>query len=367
VDIGGLTLGELNIPDMSASTLQHQWMETTLIDIIDQVCERFGYYFRFDVNGYAHARLISDAAAVDHTYTDCVQIIVWTPDDTYSNFTNRVTVRGQELTFTEVTYAEEQIDTISGSMGWWGCKNDHQVWFSKDRSRRVIEPRMVILESSCSIAMELAGSVTESLIANTTGNDADKYCLVVISAPNLVPVLIGLIAALLAAVWIMDYVVTVGYVASGGYTVVFGTAIRTLLIISINMVLGSIANYQIEIWGKPLGQIRRSIQGTANDTTHQIEIGYIVEEVIEDPFCYTREDCEAVAEFELMVARLQRRRVKLTKIAHLQDEDGDTIRLKHPISNQDLDLYLCSLQRRFKKSTADEEGYFLDDLEGWVL
>jgi acetolactate synthase small subunit len=68
-----------------------------------------------------------------------------------------------------------------------------------------------------------------------------------------------------------------------------------------------------------------------------------------------------------MVAQMQRRRVRIEKIAHLQDEDGDTIRLVHPYSGQNIDIYVASLTRKFKKATADGDGYFLDEIEGWVI
>ena len=336
------------------------------MDIISQVLERYAYYFRFDYQGYAHARQISNDASIDHTYADNTKLLDYTPDDRYSDFTNRVTVRGQELTFTEVTYDEERITTLSGTLGWWGCKAEHEVWFSNDRSRRCVNPRLEVIESSCSIAMELAGSIEEYLAVGT-GTDAEKYCTVYAEAPNLVPNLIAMMAGLLAAMFIPDGVWAVGFIGNGGSTICIGSAIRTGIMIQINMVLGSIANYQYAVWAQPLGEIRRSIQGQANDTDHQVEISEIVEQVIDDPLCYSLDDCNTVAEQELMISQMQRRRIQIEKVAHLQDEDGDTISIKHPYSNQAMTLFIADITRKYKKSDpGSDNGYFLDAIEGWV-
>lgn len=89
--------------------------------------------------------------------------------------------------------------------------------------------------------------------------------------------------------------------------------------------------------------------------------------MLDDPLCYSVADCVAVASFEGMVAQMQRRRVTITKVAHLQDEDGDTIRVTHPYSGEDLDLFVASLKRTFKKADTGSDGYFFDEIEGWVV
>jgi hypothetical protein len=79
-------------------------------------------------------------------------------------------------------------------------------------------------------------------------------------------------------------------------------------------------------------------------------------------------DCTAVAGFEGMVVQMQRRRVRIEKTAHLQDEEGDTIRVVHPYSGQNIDLFITSLARRYQQATPGEnDGYFLDEIEGWVV
>jgi len=365
-DFADKSVSELNIPAISTAKLQNQWIETTIDEIVTQVCERFGYYFRFDCDGLCHARLISNAAAVDHAYTDNTKLLKYTPDDRYSDFTNRVMVKGQSLTFVDVVYAEEKVGALSGSLGWWGCKSDHKVEYSVDGSRRVQNPRLVVIETSTSIALNLAGGVSEYLVDG--GEDADyKYCIVYVEAPSLVAALITLLVALAAASFIPDPVVVLGFIASGGVTIPVGSAVRNLLIIAIMNILGSVANYSYEIYGEPLGKIRQSLQAVWNDADHQTEINAIVEQTIDDPLCYTVGDCVAVAAFEGMVAQMQRRRIMIQKVAHLQDEDGDTISIVHPYSGQTIEIFVANLRRTFKKADAGGDGYFLDEIEGWVL
>jgi hypothetical protein len=70
-----------------------------------------------------------------------------------------------------------------------------------------------------------------------------------------------------------------------------------------------------------------------------------------------------------MVARLQRNRVRFSKTADLRDEEGDTIQLLHPQTSLALRIFVTDIVRKYKKPLAEtsSEGYFLDDIEGWVL
>lgn len=362
-DIAGIAVGDQNVPAMTGSTdLQMQWIETTLDEIFTQICERFGYYFRFDYQGKLSVRQITNAASIDHTYTDNTKLLDYSPDDKYSDFTNRVTVRGQELDWTTVQYDEERITQLSGTLGWWGCDAEHVVWFSDDKSRRCIYPRLIILETATSIPFQLAGDVHES-IEECGALDDNKFCTVYVEAPNLIPLLAAAIALYIVGNKVGDAVAA--FVV--GWTVPVGRLIEGLAIMPALMILGSTANYQIEVWATPLGSIRRSCQASWNDTEHQTEINAIVEQVIDDPLCYSAADCQTVANFEGMVAQMQRKRVKIKKIAHLQDEDGDTIRVVHPYSGDNFDLYIASLKRTFKKAEAAGEGYFFDEIEGWNI
>jgi hypothetical protein len=358
-DIADMALSEIDTLTIDGDqTIDHQWIETTLDEVLTQVCNRFGYYYRFTVDGKFSVRKITDSGAVDHTYTDQTKIIEYTPDDKYSDFTNRVTVKGQERDFTTVIFPEERVAGISGTLGWWGCKKEHVVWFSADQSRRVVNIRLVVLETATSIPMRLAGSISESITQCPDSAD-NRYCIVEVEAPNLIAALVANTAGAFAASYIPD--ISLPY---GGPTIAVGRVLCQLEVMLCTMILGSNANYQYDIYGQPLGSIRRSVQATAEDTVHQAEIGCAVEQVIEDPLCYSAADCAQVAAFELMVAKMQRKRVSITKIAHLQDEDGDTIRFVHPVSGENIDLYITNIRRKYKKG---KDGYYIDEIDGWVV
>jgi hypothetical protein len=324
---------------------------------LTQICNRFGYSYRFTVDGKFSARKITNAGAINHTYADNMTIIEYSPDDTYSDFTNRVTVTGQERDFTTVIYPEEQVAVLNGTIGWWGCKKEHVVWFSVDRSRRCVNPRLVIIETASSIPLQLSGDISERLEQCTDADD-NKFCTVIVEAPNLTANLIAAIAGYLAATQIPEPV------EEGTMTIPIGRIAEGVSMMTITAILGSVANYQYEIWAQPLGSIRRSVQATADDTAHQEEIACVVENKFEDPLCYSAADCAVVAAFELMVAQMQRKRVTIQKIAHLQDEDGDTLRFVHPYSGENIDLFVTNIRRKFKKGT---DGYFIDEIDGWVV
>jgi hypothetical protein len=361
-DIADMAVGEIDTLSIdNSSTLYNQWIETTLDDILTQVCERYGYYYRFTVDGKFSVRKITNLGTVTHTYADHATIIEYTPDDRYSDFTNRVTVIGQERDYTTVLFNEEQVATLQGTLGWWGCKKEHVVWFSTDQSRRCMNPRLVVLETAMSIPMRLAGNVEESIEECPEAGDF-KYCTVNVKAPNLIGPLIGNVLGYVALCSIPD----MGEEIDGTVIVSlpWGRLLQSVAMTFICMILGSVVNYQYAIYAQPLGSIRRSVQGQADDTEHQAEIGCVVEQKMEDPLCYSVADCNQVANFELMVAQMQRKRVSITKVAHLQDEDGDTIRFVHPYSGADIDLYVTNIRRKFKKGS---DGYFIDEIDGWLV
>lgn len=345
-------------------TIQHQWVDTTLDEIVNQVCNRFGYYFRLTVDNKASARKMSDGNTVDHAYTDLTKIVRFSPDDTYSDFTNRVTVQGQERSFTEVLFAEERVGALHGTVGWWGYRNDFDIYYSDDRERTCKNPRLVVIESATSIGFRLAGSIEESI---SYVDNYDRYCTVTVSAPNLVPLLVTLIMLEFGAILWNPDPVQVGPSGSG-FTIPVAEGIRNTILMLILLILASTGNYQYEIWAQPTGKIRRSVQSTADDLTHQAEIALVVEKKIEDPLCYSVPDCATVAAFELMVARLQRRRISLEKVAHLQDEEGDTITFPHPYSGQIIKAFITDLRRSMViGEPGSDNGGFFDSITGWVV
>ena len=74
-----------------------------------------------------------------------------------------------------------------------------------------------------------------------------------------------------------------------------------------------------------------------------------------------------MAERELWILRAQRRRVKFTKTAHLQDDAGDTLQLPHPYTGAPLKLFVTNLTRTMTISAGGGSGAYTDNIEGWVL
>jgi hypothetical protein len=150
-------------------------------------------------------------------------------------------------------------------------------------------------------------------------------------------------------------------------TIPIGRLVERVMLIATLMILASTGNFQYEIWTKPIGTQYRKVQSippAGDDTEGQAEMGFVVEKKINDELCYSAPDCNAVANFEIMVIKAQRNRVTITKMAHLQDEIGDTIRLPHPITGTPVDLYVTELSRKFKKG---KDGYFHDEIQGWKV
>jgi hypothetical protein len=365
MDLADYTAGRLGIPTFpNSQPLTHQWMETTLGEILEQICNRFGYAPGMTVDNKFTARKIEIDGAIVHTYPDLQTVLEYAPDNSQSDFTNRVTVVGQELSETQTTYNEERVGFISGTVGWWGYKNDFTVYYSDDQKKMCIEPRLNVIESATSIGFRLAGSIQESI---TYADPNNKYCVVTVSAPNLTPILAALLVGdLFMAFAEPDWV----YVPpTGGFlpTIPIGRLVERVMLIATLMILASTGNFQYEIWAKPIGTQYRKVQSippAGDDTEGQAEMGFVVEKKINDELCYSAPDCNAVANFEIMVIKAQRNRVTITKMAHLQDEIGDTIRLPHPITGTPVDLYVTELSRKFKKG---KDGYFHDEIQGWKV
>ena len=263
---------------------------------------------------------------------------------------------GESLNYTEVLYNEERLDAFAGTIGWGGFRKDFQRWYSTDRSRRARYPRLEVVETSTSILFQLAGKIRESI---SEVDADDQYCVVEISAPNLIPVLIAAIGIYFAGTKVPDETT---WVFSPNLPV--GRVIESTGLFLAMMVLGSIGNFQYEIWGRPVGYVRRSVSGQADDLELQQTIGTVVANKIEGFLTDTAARCTTVAEFELLLARLQRNRAKLTKTAHLQDQEGDTITFPHPHTGNTVTMFVTDLKRRYLPTKG---GHFIDDIEGWVL
>jgi len=362
----GIDAGDIDLPVFDGRILlEYQWLDTTLEAALTQICERFGYFLKINPDNTVTAGRITNTNPVDHAYSDVSTVIRFEPDDKYSDFTNRVTVVGQEKDYLEVTYPEEMIQQLNGTVGWYGFHQDYNVPYSEDESRTCINPRLKVIESSTSIAFELAGDISESITFIDPNNN---YCTVTVEAPDLTPMLVMAIAAIAATWYVQDVVVIPVAGSETGFTVRQGTWQNMVSVWTALMILASVGNFQYEVWATPKGSIRRSVQGSADDSDSQIDSGVIVEKKLEDPMCYSVAECEFVAANELLVARLQRNRIKQAKIADLTDEEGHTITIPHPYTGELLTIFITDLNRRYQKaSEAEGEGGIYDEIEGWVL
>jgi hypothetical protein len=366
-----LDAGDFSWPAIDNKTiLYHQWMDTPLLDAVYQVLDRYGYFLKIDRDNKISAAKIALDNAVNHIYPSNIQLLKFTPDDTFSDFTNRIIVVGQERTYIEVLYPEERINALNGTCGWWGYKNDFPMYYSDDKSRRARFPRLVVLESASSIAFTMAGGVSEAL-SFTDPNEL--YCVITVIGPDLVPALVIAIIAWALFHLVPDLVIGVaeGFIFNivEGFTIRVGTFLQAVALFVILSILASVGNFQFEIWACPIGYVRRSLQATADDYDGQNTIGKVVTKKIEEPLCYTAADCQMVANHERDVAQAQRKRIKFSKISHLQDEEGDTITIVHPASGQTMDVFITDLTRKYNvpEGPGNEEASCIDEIEGWCL
>jgi hypothetical protein len=358
----GMAVGDVDLPTFdNREVIYAQWVETMAKNIIDQVCQRFGYFPKMTVDGKFSAGRISDSNTVFHIYPDATRLINFTPDDKYSNFTNKIIVTGTERNYIEVIFDEERVGQLSGTIGWWGCKQTHDVYYSLDHSRRCRGPRLVVLESSSSVGFQLQGQIHESL---SYVDPNETYCTITVTAPNLISQAIAFIAVIVANLYVGDAV-------AKWWTRPVGTLMQMVALTGLNMTLAAIGNFQYEVWARPIGVQRRSIQNDdnhGNDLDHQAEIGDEIVNISEEPLAGTVAELNTVADQQILVEKLQRRRVALTKTAHLQDEAGDTIRITHPHNGQNMDIFITRLTRTMKiAKKGKRDGYFRDSIEGWIL
>jgi septum formation topological specificity factor MinE len=260
--------------------------------------------------------------------------------------------------FSEILYEEESIETLSGTTGWWGGDSTNKVWYNKDHTKTVRFPRLNIIQSVSEFQVfGISGGGTE-YISYIDPNE--QYVIVTIERPDMVGLLIGTIAAVIAlgytAIWCDR-----ASVAGGGWC---GAAIFALTIFMniLIYILGAIANYNYEIWGRPIGHEKRTFQSEANDEAFQQEIGKTITETIEDPFCYSVQSCRTVAQNELDIVMAQRNRIKFQKLAHMQDEIGDVIQINHPYSGEIMKTFVTTLERKITIGKSS-----VDKIEGWRL
>lgn len=358
--------------------LYAQWIDKSLKDCIDEVARRYGYFVFPDIDGIIRAKKITDTGSTDLTYTDNTKLLQWTPDDSFSDYTNQVVVHGEEQTYIETLLTEKRIAALNASHRWNTGDKTYTVWYSDDRSLVARNPRLVVLESVTALAFDLAGGCDEELndisSADSTVDNIDKYCEIEVSSPDLTSAFIAALLGIVASYFVPDWVVSAGHFVQTGKTIPVGSYIRMFFVIIALNILASTGNFQYEIWGQPVSKARRSVQSdpalsTANDFQSQQDLGRVLTKHITDPLCYSTADCNVVATYEMMWVHNQRdSRVSLSKIIDLRLQVSDKIQGIHPYSNDNITIVVTDRTRKVRiPEKVGGNGDYTDDIEGWVV
>ena len=357
---GNMEYAEMDIPTVvGGHGIYHQYIDMSLDDIIKEFLDHFMYYPFVDVDGVFKPRHLDITKAISKTYTAPV-IIEFSPDDSYSTYTNRVVVKGMSNIYTEILYEEESVGSISGTTGWWGKKAEEQVWYSEDHQRTCRHPRLEIIQSISEFPSFLNVFASEGHEYMSSEDPTEHYVIITIEAPNLVGAFIGGVAALLATGYMA--LTCDGAFGAGSHCGPYILACSICSSIVMNL-LGAIASYSYNIHARPIGHEKRTFQAEANDNKLQDELnGKIITETIDDALCYTINSCQVVADQELAVVMAQRNRIKYKKTSHLQDEIGDIIVVSHPYSGEEVKTFIANLKRTLKIGKET-----IDDISGWRL
>ncbi len=353
----GMTGAEIDLPVFANRyEISFQWLDTSIKKIVDTLCNRFGYFPTITVDNKFTARLISNLNAIDHTYPDITKIVSYTPDDQFSDYTNQVIVAGETRDFMEVMYAEEPVGQGQmGTVGWWGGHKHMTVWYSDDHTKKARYPRLEVLQSVSAGTFQLGGG-SESITAVSL---LETSCEITIDCPDLLPVLIGVLAAMIITGFACGWTYVVSGPCFWGFT--FELAI-------LFYVIASFASFQYQIHARPFGLQRLGCSAQADDFELQHLLGRVNSKKLDDPLAISAEQCQQIADHELMIVMMQRRRVMFEKVAHLQDEEGDTISIPHPFTGIPMTIFATDITRQFKvPSTTGEydDGGFIDIITGW--
>ena len=360
---GNWLSSEVDIQPLDGGTaLEQQWLDKNLIDVINEIAHRYQYFLYINTtNGKIMARKIDFSAAADHVYPTLIALDQFTPDDNFSDFTNKITVIGESPTQIPVNYPEERITGMSGTLGWWKKQGEQTVWYSDDKTKTCVNPRLDVIQTANNIAYLLAGQVTEKITSEDVNH---QYVIVEIDAPDLTYVLVAAIAMIIAA-RLMPPVVTPTGPAKSWIASLTGELGMWLAM----QVLASVGPYQYDIYGQPTGYIRQSLEASAYDYTFQALLnGTTIEKRIDEPLCHSVSECQDMANFELSLVQAQRSRMKMIKTAHLQDEPGDIIQIIHPYSLMTMQFYVATINRKMHiPDISDTAGIFTDEIEGWKI
>ncbi|WP_448506120.1 sialidase family protein [Immundisolibacter sp.] len=357
---GGLASSQMDIPSLANShNIYHQWIDQSLMTCIKTILDHFGYFLYIDMSGNFAPRPINLSGSVSHAYPDTDMLTAYSPDYSYANFVNRVVVTGESHNFLEVLYDEESVGALSGVIGWWGEHETKRVYYSEDMQRTCRHPRLEILQSVDDFWLfKYMGGGSEGITAE---DYYETWVEITIEGPDLTSVVIAEIAVVIAT-----------GAAAIACNVGCGIFIFTLSV-SISILfytLACFAAYSYNIWARPIGKEKQTIQAQADDTELQQELnGQVIEQKIDDPLCYEVAHCQRVADHELSIVQAQRRRIRFEKLAHLQDEVGDIISIVHPYSGNAKSVFITDLTRTYTKPDANvsESGGVIDSISGWVL
>lgn len=352
---------DVDVPSIeNAHNLFVQFVDRSLMDAIQEVLDHFGYFCRIDVDGKFSPKCIDLAASVSHAYPDTTSVLNFSPDGSYSTFTNRVTVTGESHALIEVLYDEEVVGAMSGTIGWWGEKTVKRIYYSEDRQRTCRNPRLEIIQSVNDFWLfKYSGGGTEYL-SNT--DYYETWVEITIEGPNLVALVITEVAVVIAL-----GAAAISCEPNCGYYIFATNMALSVLLYT----LACVASYSYQIWARPIGHEKQTIEAQVNDEALQQQLnGQIVESRLDDPLCYEVAQCQMVADYELSVVQAQRNRITMDKIADLRDEIIDVISIPHPYSNVVKKILLTDIRRSYTKpdtGNSGGDGGLIDSLSGWVL
>lgn len=360
----GLTPAGYDVVDFAnAHPCYVQFINQTFADIVRTLCDHFGYFpFVDTLDRVTFKRIDLSRPGADNMYPPSA-VIGFSPEDTYSNFVNQVVVNSESHETIEVLYAAEAIKDINGTLGWWGGENRVRVWYSSDKSRTCLNPRLEIHQSvkEYSPFMGLFSNYgSEGIVGE---DDLHQWCEVKTEMPSMIAFVLGEIAALAVAA---SMAMSCDYSRNCGMYIIITQSVCGVLFST----LASVAMYHYTVWANPVGHEKQQIAAKANDVEKQTEMnGRIVSEAIDDPLCHEVGHCAMVAAYELGIARAQRNTVRIEKVSHLQDEIGDIVGVQHPYTGQALRGFVTNLKRSYLKPDAPSggDGHFIDFVEMWRL
>jgi hypothetical protein len=344
------------------------------MEIIEELLDHFRYVHHYDINGNFVIKEIDFNADIDHRYSNQTKLLQYTPDNSYSLYTNRVVVKAEGRNDFIVSYGEERIDQEAGTCGWYGFNQNRITWFIRDGTKRrfsSVRLRVTKRPSCRTIYGTRYGRI--SVVRQT-----DEYIMINIYMPDNIEGLmraiteIGAAAAGLATCesigGILGGIPIIGGLLEAGSCIFFQLMLAWACFEGMN-VLSGMGYWSYEIHGTPIGYVKQTFQQEANDFESQMMLdGMVITEEFEDPLSYTETHCKFVAERSMELIRYQRYGVRCTKVADLRDELLDIIEVPHPYSEQPFKYMLYGLTRRFEKPEIEGgRGTFEDELEGWNL